>query len=154
MKRHLLLCAFFLCLCHLTAAQDSVDVKTASPLVKRLKILEERIADQQELSAALLDLCAARGNDITTSSRRSALLQTAPTPVGTATAIHYQLPPDAKCSTLYVCDHLGKQVAVFRELNAYGHVMIGANKLKHGIYYYSLMINGKLVDTKKLLVTK
>lgn len=84
----------------------------------------------------------------------AALRQNYPNPADQITTIEYSLPDEAMQGILYVFDLNGKQVAVYDQLNkGNGSVTISAAKLRPGLYHYCLVVDGNIVDTKKMLLT-
>jgi hypothetical protein len=87
--------------------------------------------------------------------RKGAMLrQNYPNPSNGTTRIEYELTDQITNAAIYVFDLNGKQVAVFDQLSAgSGEVTIAASQLPAGLYHYSLVADGDIVDTKKMLLT-
>lgn len=82
------------------------------------------------------------------------LEQNHPNPFNQETIIGYTLPENVTSSVLYIFDLTGKQIAVFENLKAgKSELAISASKLPPGLYNYSLIVNGRIVDTKKMILT-
>lgn len=83
------------------------------------------------------------------------LFQNAPNPFNIDTRITYQLPTETQQSVLYIYDMQGKQVAVYNNLESgQGEVLIEGRKLEAGMYLYTLVADGKEVDTKRMIMTQ
>lgn len=82
------------------------------------------------------------------------LLQNIPNPFSNTTTIHYKL--DEKCLIeIRVYDHLGKIVnslSQSKKEKGIHFVELEMSGMTSGIYFYSLFVNGKLTDTKKMVV--
>lgn len=79
--------------------------------------------------------------------------QNIPNPFTGKTVINYYLPHDAKNAMLTVTTTNGIVINKMELTNTgTGTIEIDATRLASGIYYYSLQINGKLVDTKQFLI--
>jgi trimeric autotransporter adhesin len=94
--------------------------------------------------------------DIDGGTKPSGILleQNHPNPFSQETLIGYTLPDGVTSSALYIFDLTGKQLAVFENLKAgKNELSISASKLSPGLYNYSLIVNGRIVDTKKMLLT-
>ena len=89
------------------------------------------------------------------SKQSGALLeQNHPNPFNQETRVGYTLPEGTITSALYIFDLTGKQIAVFENLKpGKNELSISDSKLSPGLYHYSLVVNGQLVDTKKMLLT-
>ena len=82
------------------------------------------------------------------------LAQNYPNPFTEATTIAYQLPEGTEQATLYVYDMNGRQMLARTDLAGANEVKIEGGKLEAGMYYYSLVVDGKVLDTKRMLLTK
>jgi hypothetical protein len=84
-------------------------------------------------------------NDVT-------LKQNAPNPFKNKTVISYFIPETVKKAQLLVYDPLGnvmKRVDI-RTMGE-GNITIDASNLKRGIYKYSIIADGKVMDTKTMI---
>ena len=84
-----------------------------------------------------------------------ALEQNIPNPFSSETVIKYTLPQQANTANLIVYDLTGKQVAFFpvTEKGA-SSITITSEKLAAGIYIYSIVADGKIVDSKRMVVVE
>ncbi len=76
-------------------------------------------------------------------------------PVNKNTSIHCYIPSDSKDASLLVFDINGalkKSIPINGKNEQY--VSINGNNLVAGMYYYSLVVNGEEVDTKKIILTE
>ncbi|MCF8359209.1 MAG: tail fiber domain-containing protein [Prolixibacteraceae bacterium] len=85
----------------------------------------------------------------------AALGQNIPNPFSKSTRIAVSLPRSVGKATLYVYNLQGEQIKSFA-INERGNtsVTIEGNSLRAGMYLYSLIADGKEVDTKKLILTR
>ena len=83
------------------------------------------------------------------------LYQNNPNPFSVDTKIEYQLPLSTQSATLYVYDMNGLQIEKF-PISSYGEgsVVVSGGVLDAGIYLYSLIADGQIVDTKRMILTK
>ena len=83
------------------------------------------------------------------------LYQNNPNPFSVETEIEYQLPYSTQSATLYVYNMNGLQVAEF-PISSFGtgFVTISAGSLDAGMYLYSLIADGQVIDTKRMILTK
>ena len=83
------------------------------------------------------------------------LYQNNPNPFNQSTAINYDLPLETNQANLYIYDMNGTQIAAYSltELGC-GSITISAGELNAGMYLYSLIADGQLVDTKQMILTK
>jgi hypothetical protein len=85
---------------------------------------------------------------------QASLNQNIPNPFNTKTNIEMYLPNTVSLATLYIYNMQGVQIKQI-VVNARGNtsVTIEGNSLKAGMYLYTLIADGKEVDTKKMILT-
>ena len=84
------------------------------------------------------------------------LYQNQPNPFTETTVIWYELPQGTRGAGLQVFDMQGRKV-MERELPqgiGTGQEEIKGNSLQPGMYTYSLVVSGKVMDSKKMVVTE
>jgi subtilisin family serine protease len=81
-----------------------------------------------------------------------ALLTSYPNPFSETTTISYDFQdPSAKAELVFV-DMLGKEIRKEKLQQTTGNFTLNKGQLKPGMYFYSLIVNGKIVKTNKLAV--
>ncbi|RAJ08703.1 putative secreted protein (Por secretion system target) [Chitinophaga skermanii] len=85
----------------------------------------------------------------------AALMQNSPNPFNNQAKISYDVPKITIGAMICVYDLQGKLLAQ-RNIPAAGkgEVTIGSSELTAGIYMYSLIVDNKIVDTKRMVITK
>ncbi len=123
----------------------------------------EAIQLQQKQIDELKQLIAAGAtNANTTSANRMAvnlsdkdavvLNQNVPNPFAEQTIITYNIPQNADVAQLVFYDATGRQIkAIDITTKGAGQLNVYANDLTNGIYSYTLVIDGKVIDTKKMV---
>jgi hypothetical protein len=88
-------------------------------------------------------------------SQDAILYQNNPNPFGSETKINYYLPQNVGSAKMIFMDEYG-QVIKETELNDRGNasVVVNSENLANGIYSYSLVVNGNVKDTKKMVRSK
>lgn len=82
------------------------------------------------------------------------LAQNVPNPFSVATLIRYELPKDAQKAAIGIYDMNGKELRLFQlSAETNGSITIQGNDLKPGMYLYSLIVDGKYFDSKKMVLT-
>jgi len=84
----------------------------------------------------------------------SSLEQNFPNPFNNTTTISYSLPQTFRSAKIVISDTAGrivKQILITTGTGP-GNVSLQARQLKAGAYYYSLYVDNKTVDTKKMVV--
>ncbi len=85
----------------------------------------------------------------------AALLQNIPNPYKNSTTIQYNLPAKFSSAQIIVTDNAGK---ILKQVNVSGagkgSVNINASSLAAGNYNYSLWIDGRLIETKQMILSR
>lgn len=84
--------------------------------------------------------------------RKVKLYQNTPNPFDNATSIAYELPLEITNASIHVFDMQGTQKKVFENLRGKQQITIISGELPSGMYMYSLIVNGRIIDTKKMLL--
>jgi hypothetical protein len=91
----------------------------------------------------------------TLSNINARLEQNAPNPFNSSTTIRYQMPASVSNSQIMVTNANGNMIKTFTLINkGAGSVTIKAGELAAGSYYYTLIVDGKKVDSKKMVLIK
>jgi len=151
---------------------DSDDLKTVSKGsklgVKDSEIqymLINAIKDQQDIIEKLTAQVNAleviiTGNDVAGNeseielgvSTSSSLMQNIPNPYTDNTSIEYNVEGDKGSMNFY--DLNGKLIKSIQLNSGKGRINVKASELPNGTYTYNLVVDGKLVNAKKMVVTK
>jgi len=78
--------------------------------------------------------------------------QNIPNPFSSETVIKYTLAEQTKTASLMVYDLSGKQVASFSIDKAASSITVSSDKLAAGIYIYSIIADGKILDSKRMVI--
>ena len=83
------------------------------------------------------------------------LYQNDPNPFTQDTRIDFLLPHNTENATLYIYNMSGSQVAEY-PISSVGEgcVIVSAKALDAGMYLYSLIADGQIIDTKRMILTK
>jgi hypothetical protein len=135
------------------------------PLVKAVQELDQQKAALQQkvdkLEKQVQDLLNKTGsatgiNPSTGSALEGASMeQNIPNPFSNETVISYNLPQQVSSASLVVYDLSGKQIVSFpiTEKGA-SSITLTSEKLAAGIYIYSVMADGKILDSKRMVVAQ
>ncbi|HWY98241.1 MAG TPA: tail fiber domain-containing protein [Bacteroidia bacterium] len=93
---------------------------------------------------------------VTLSSINSPVLyQNTPNPFTIGTKINYYLPEGTQGAMMLFYDMYGNKIKeVELRQNGFGTINVTPDNLKDGVYSYSLIINGQVIDTKKMVLQK
>ena len=95
----------------------------------------------------------ARGDEI--SVEQSALMQNTPNPSNNTTVIAYSLPESTTSASIRIYDLNGRELNVY-PLSEFGRTELSVDleRFESGMYIYSLIADGQIVDTKRMIVSK
>jgi hypothetical protein len=127
------------------------------PLVKAVQELTAKVEDQEKKIGTLLDLLAQSGTntDILSAAGTTVLFQNNPNPFTTDTEIKMVLPETAAQASIMVYNLEGRQLnSLPVEGRGNTSVKISARELSAGLYVYALIVDGKTVDVKRMILTK
>ena len=83
------------------------------------------------------------------------LKQNNPNPFTENTVIEYSLPETVETANLYIYDMNGKQIEqIVLTERGDASVTVNGGQLAAGMYLYSLIADGKVIDTKRMILTK
>ena len=150
----------------LSAKNDAKDATIASLQADNASLHQQfdaLAAKVNQFESTLSQCCASYQSS--TSSRQTApsgqtadapiLEQNAPNPFSQNTTIQFYLPSSASEAMIVVSDLSGKTIQQFNHLSSgNGTITIAAGALTSGTYQYSLILNGKVIDTKQMVLTK
>jgi hypothetical protein len=106
------------------------------------------------LKAVIISNSAGNTQNINTITSVS-LQQNIPNPFSGLTVISYTLPSAYTSANITVTDMRGCIVKIYNlSGNGEGRISFEPNTIKGGSYRYSLYINGKLIDTKQMIMSK
>lgn len=121
-------------------------IKGMQELSQEKKELQQQINQLKEIVSKLT-----KDQIITTSVNSGVLLQNVPNPVKSSTSIMYTIPDGVKKAQLLIADNLGRTIKRF-ELNASGIINVDISTLSSGVYNYTLIIDSKPIQSRKMTV--
>lgn len=83
------------------------------------------------------------------------LEQNTPNPFNVATTIGFYLPTTIVTASIYLYDMNGTQLKSYPIVpEGKGNIVINGNEFNAGMYLYALIADGKIIDTKRMILTK
>lgn len=127
-------------------------------LINAIKEQQTQITELKSMIGSTQNSAERKANNVKTvsislSDKNSIVLnQNVPNPFAESTSISYNVPSDFnKAQIIFTAvDGTVIKVVDIKEKGA-GNINVFADDLSHGIYTYSLVIDGKLIDTKKMV---
>jgi hypothetical protein len=129
----------------LSQEQDIIDLKNQVALLKNgnsSKTKSAKVVETETIPSAI-------------TSNQIALYQNAPNPFNQSTQIGYYIPDATQSATLYIYNMNGLQIkSIPIQTKGNGNVTINGSELKAGMYIYTLVADGKEIDTKRMILTE
>lgn len=123
-------------------------------LIKAIQEQQVQIDKLQEKLAAFENMNANANRSVNADNdiKGTLLEQNQPNPFNQTTVIRYKIPQGAMAQ-IVIFDAQGSSVKTLRAADG-GQVQLTAGELKPGTYTYSLLVNGRLAATKKMVIMK
>jgi hypothetical protein len=117
---------------------------------------QKQLTEQKELinSLAGKSTGATSINQTESDLQGFAMDQNVPNPFSNETVIKYTITGQTKTATLNVYDLSGKQLTTFPLEKGSSSITITSEKLAAGIYIYSIVADGKIMDSKRMVVAE
>jgi hypothetical protein len=77
-----------------------------------------------------------------------------PNPTSGFTTIEYYLPDNIKRGSIDICDMTGTLIKSYTVDNTFHNLTLDGDELSSGMYIYSLIASGKVVESRQIIVTK
>lgn len=84
---------------------------------------------------------------------KAELYQNIPNPFNESSVIKFSIPESSKTAFIIVYDMQGKQLKKYSLTKGSSQVLVAANEYKAGMYLYSLIVDNKEIDTKRMIIT-
>jgi hypothetical protein len=93
---------------------------------------------------------------IQTTTEYNILYQNFPNPFNNITTINYRLSDNVKSAKICIYNLTGKQLQCYElpAIKGENTIEVRASSLQSGMYLYSLIVDGRLIDTKRMILTE
>lgn len=124
-------------------------------MLQKLEEEEEKNKQLQQqvtsLEARLVALERDHSNTINATTSSNKLYQNTPNPFNNETEIKYEINVMQQSAYIMIYDLNGREMAKYPIDKGTGSVMVNSSKLMPGMYLYSLVIDGRAEDTKRMV---
>lgn len=128
-------------------------VKAVQELSKENDQLKQDVIELKEMVSKLLKGQSVNANAFNLTSG-AYVEQNAPNPFSNTTIIRYHLPTSVASARLLITGINGQELRSFTLSTGDGQVTLNAGTLAAGTYSYSLVVDGRIADTKQLVITR
>ena len=120
-----------------------------------VKAMQEQEAKIEALTQLVDQLKNSHGEASVKLSGASLSQNTPNPPVANGTRINYQIPSSTANAEIIFTNASGQRMKQVRlDKNSPGYIDVDTSTLISGTYFYTLFVNGKSIDTKKMIVNK
>ncbi|MCL2039791.1 MAG: tail fiber domain-containing protein [Bacteroidetes bacterium] len=116
-----------------------------------IPVLVDVVKEQQKQINYLLG--KGKGIDVESFNNDALLYQNNPNPFSEKTEIKFYVPESSSNAFICIYDMTGSELMKLNVTKGYASVTINGSQLKAGMYLYSLIVDGKEVDTKRMILT-
>ena len=123
----------------------------------KIETLEQELAEMKEMMQAVINNqnVDIGSQDIQLNGGGAYLEQNQPNPFNTHTLIRYNLPTDATDAIVNIFNENGQLIhSETIAQTGVGQIRVKAGTIPAGTYSYSLVVNGKVTDTKRMVIVK
>lgn len=129
--------------------------KVVPVLVEAIKELKNEIETLKSGSKLKSAETTTQVEDISKQYKKSYLEQNIPNPFNQKTIINFYLAESNQIATIYIFDMQGSQKkSYYITAKGKSNITINGAELQAGMYFYTLVVDGKEVDTKKMILTQ
>jgi hypothetical protein len=121
-------------------------------LTKALQEQQQQIDELKEMVNQLMKAEPGKRSNILL--HNGSLEQNTPNPLTQSTTIRYRVPSGSRSARLVITDNTGKIIRQENLGEGAGTVQVDASLMSSGIYNYSLVVDGKLIESKKMVVAR
>ena len=123
-----------------------------------IRSIQELKAELDEVRGGTGDAALSRGTtsagSATTASTGNVLYQNTPNPFKEQTVIRFSLTDDTRDAAICIFDMTGKMLKKLPVSSGETSVAVNGWELGEGMFFYTLIVNGREIDTKRMIITK
>ncbi|MCL2039209.1 MAG: tail fiber domain-containing protein [Bacteroidetes bacterium] len=107
----------------------------------------------KELKAEINEMKGKNRESAPSNISSAVLYQNNPNPFSERTEIKFYVPENASNAFICIYDMVGSQLMKLNVTKGYASLFVNGSELKPGMYLYSLIVDGKEIDTKRMILT-
>ena len=130
-------------------------VKAVQELSEQNERLNKRINElMDEIDLLKISPRSATSSNLIVDMPHAVLYQNEPNPFSERTVIKFELPDNTVNAYIYIFNMQGALVKQIPVNVGHSSIIINGSELTAGLYLYSLIVGGKEIDTKRMILTK
>jgi len=123
-------------------------------LIRSIQELKQELDAVKGDSKAMTRSFNNESADFNTPATGNVLYQNTPNPFKEQTTIRFSLADDVQDASICIFDMTGKTIKKLPISSGMESVSIGGYELGEGMFLYSLIVNGQVIDTKRMVISK
>lgn len=123
-------------------------------LIRAIQELKEELDAVKGSGTAARKAPAATSVSLASINGGNVLYQNTPNPFKEQTTIRFSLADDARDASICIFDMTGKMLKNLPISSGETSVSVNGWELGEGMFFYTLIVNGKEIDTKRMIITK
>lgn len=130
-------------------------IKDQDCIITDLKVEIEKLKSILETPNTIKQRSKLNSFENEESTLSSSLNQNTPNPFNVTTEIRYYIPDKVKSALIYIFNMQGSLLTTTTiSHRGHGYIIVNASELKAGMYIYSLVVDGREVDSKRMILTE
>lgn len=144
---------FIYMLINATKSQQSKIEEQQSTIESQTEKIEDMQSELREIKDLLQSGKGFAENTETGMEDKAILKQNAPNPFSKVTTIAYYLPEVSRTASIKVFDLVGKELKSLKlTKKGNSNIELNVEDLSNGMYLYSLIVDGKIIDSKQMIL--
>ena len=123
-------------------------------LIRSIQELSQKVENLEKASDGQSFRAPAVSDIESVATSKNILYQNNPNPFKEATTIRFSLEDGIKSAYICIFDMTGKMLKKISIPDGDTSVKISGGELGEGMFFYSLIVNGREIDTKRMIITK
>jgi hypothetical protein len=123
-------------------------------LIRSIQELKQELDAVKGESKAMTRSINNESADFNATATSNVLYQNTPNPFKEQTIIRFSLADDVKDASICIFDMTGKMLKKQPISSGDSSVSVNGYELGEGMFLYSLIVNGQVIDTKRMVISK
>lgn len=123
-------------------------------LIRSIQELKQELDEVKGVSKAKTRSVSNESTNNNAANTGNLLYQNAPNPFKEQTVIRFSLADDSGDASVCIFDMTGKMLKKLHVSSGMENVSIGGHELGEGMFLYSLIVSGQIIDTKRMVISK
>jgi hypothetical protein len=123
-------------------------------LLRSIQELKQELDEVKGEAKAITRSVSDETADFNAAAKNNVLYQNTPNPFKEQTIIRFSLEENVRDASICIFDMTGKMLKELPVSSGMENVSIGGYELGEGMFLYSLIVSGQIIDTKRMVISK